>query len=77
MFEDLKKVLDELHEIELSLKNNQKVLDKMESEKFTLEKKLNAVTNEYNIIKSNLDLMLCKKREMEKIVNEMIKNINK
>lgn len=76
MFEELKKVLDEFYELELSLSNNQKALDKIENDKINLEKKLETVTREYNFIKSNTDLMLDKKREMEKRINEMIKNIN-
>ena len=77
MFEELKKVLDEFYQLELSLSNNQKALDKIENDKINLEKKLETATREYNFIKSNTDLMLDKKREMEKRINEMIKNINK
>ena len=77
MFEELKKVLDEFYELELSLSNNQKALDKLENDKHNLEKKLETVTREYNFIKSNTDLMLDKKREMEIKINEMINNINK
>ena len=71
------KGIDEFYNLELSLSNNQKVLDKLENDKINLEKKLETVTREYNFIKSNTDLMIDKKREMEKRINEMIKNINK
>ena len=77
MFEDLKKVLDEFYNLELTISNNQKVLDKLENDKINLEKKLNIITNDYNIIKSNTDLMVNKKKEMESKINEMINNINK
>ena len=76
MFKDLKEVLDEFYNLELTISNNQKVLDKLENDKINLEKKLNAVTNEYDIIKSNTDLMINKRKEMEIKINEMINNIN-
>ena len=77
MFKDLKEILDEFYNLELTITNNQKVLDKLENVKINLEKKLNTVTNEYNIIKSNTDLMVNKRKEMEIKINEMINNINR
>ena len=77
MFKELKEILDEFCNLELTISNNQKVLDKLENDKINLEKKLNAVTNEYDIIKSNTDLMVNKKKEMESKINELINNINK
>ena len=77
MFKDLKEVLDEFYNLELTITNNQKVLDKLENDKINLEKKLNIITNDYNIIKSNTDLMVNKKKEMEIRINEMINNINR
>ena len=77
MFKDLKEVLDEFYNLELTITNNQKVLDKLENDKINLEKKLNTVTNDYNIIKSNTELMVNKRKEMEIKINEMINNINK
>ena len=77
MFKELKEMLDEFYNLELTISNNQKVLDKLENDKINLEKKLNAVTNEYDIIKSNTDLMINKRKEMEIRINEMINNINK
>ena len=77
MFKDLKEVLDEFYNLELTISNNQKVLDKLENDKINLEKKLNAVTNEYDIIKSNTDLMINKRKEMEIKINEMINTINR
>lgn len=77
MFEELKKVLDEFYNLEQTILNNQKVLDKLENDKINLEKKLNTITNDYNIVKSNTDIMINKKKEMEIEINEMINNINK
>ena len=77
MFKELKEILDEFCNLELTISNNQKVLDKLENDKINLEKKLNTVTNEYNIIKSNTELMVNKRKEMEIKINEMINNINK
>ena len=77
MFKELKEILDEFYNLELTISNNQKVLDKLENDKINLEKKLNIITNDYNIIKSNTDLMVNKKKEMESKINEMINNINK
>ena len=77
MFKELKEILDEFYNLELTISNNQKVLDKLENDKINLEKKLNTVTNEYDIIKSNTDLMINKRKEMESKINEMINNINK
>ena len=77
MFKELKEILDEFYNLELTISNNQKVLDKLENDKINLEKKLYTVTNEYNIIKSNTDLMINKRKEMEIRINEMINNINK
>ena len=77
MFKELKEILDEFYNLELTISNNQKVLDKLENDKINLEKKLNTVTNEYNIIKSNTELMVNKRKEMEIKINEMINNINK
>ena len=77
MFEELKKALDEFYELETTIKNNQKVIDKLEGEKHSLEKKLEGINNEYNTIKSVTDDMEQKRKELECIINEMIKNINK
>ena len=77
MFKDLKEILDEFYNLELTITNNQKVLDKLENDKINLEKKLNIITNDYNIIKSNTELMVNKRKEMEIKINEMINNINK
>ena len=77
MFKELKDILDEFYNLELTISNNQKVIDKLENDKINLEKKLNTVTNEYNIIKSNTELMVNKRKEMEIKINEMINNINK
>ena len=77
MFKELKEILDEFYNLELTISNNQKVIDKLENDKINLEKKLNTVTNEYNIIKSNTELMVNKRKEMEIKINEMINNINK
>ena len=77
MFEELKKVLDEFYKLEQTITNNQKVIDKLENDKINLEKKLNIITNDYDIIKSNTDLMVNRKKELECIINEMINNINR
>ena len=77
MFKELKEMLDEFYNLELTITNNQKVLDKLENDKINLEKKLNIITNDYNIIKSNTDLMVIKKKEIEIIINEIINNINR
>ena len=77
MFEELKKALDEFYDLETTIKNNQKVMDKLEGEKYTLEKKLETVTVDFNFVKSNTNLMEERKKELEFIINELIKNINK
>ena len=77
MFKELKKALDLFYDLESTIKNNQKVIDKLEGEKHTLEKKLKGINNEYDTIKSVTDDLEQKRKEMEKIINEMIRNINK
>ena len=77
MFEELKKALDEFYDLETNIKNNQKVIDKLEGKKHSLEKKLKGVKNEYDTIKSVTDDLEQKRKELEIIINEMIKNINK
>ena len=77
MFKELKEILDEFYNLELTISNNQKVLDKLENDKINLEKKLNIITKDYNIIKSNTELMINKRKEMEIKINEMINNINR
>lgn len=77
MFKELKMLLDEFYDLELTIKNNQKVLDKLEGEKYTLEKKLNSVINDYNTIKSNTDSIESRRIELEYLINEAIRNINK
>ena len=77
MFEELKKVLDEFYDLETTIKNNQKVIDMLEGEKHSLEKKLKGINNEYDTIKSLTYEMEQKRKEMEKSINEMIRNINK
>ena len=76
MFEELKKVLDEFYDLETTTKNNQKVIDKLEGEKHSLEKKLKGINNEYDTIKSVTDDLEQKRKELECIINEMIKDIN-
>lgn len=77
MFKELKMLLDEFYDLEVKINKNQKSLDKLESEKQTLEKKLKGVTFHYNVVKANSNIMLQKKKEMENKINDMIKDINK
>lgn len=77
MFKELKNKLDKFYELEQTFKNNQKAMDKLEGEIYSLEKKLSSLIEDYNIIKKINTDIVNERKKMEKIINEMIRNINK
>ena len=77
MFKELKMLLDEFYELEGTIKDDQKIIDKLESEIKTLEKRLNALYDDYKLYVENNNDMVERRRELENIINNKIKEINK
>ena len=77
MFKELKMLLDEFYELEGTIKDDQKIINKLESEIITLEKRLNTLYDDYKLYVENNNDMVEKKRELEIIINNKIKEINK
>ena len=77
MFKELKMLLDEFYELEGTIKDDQKIIDKLESEIKTLEKRLNSLYDDYKLYVENNNDMVERRRELENIINNKIKEINK
>ena len=77
MFKELKMLLDEFYELEGTIKDDQKIIDKLESEIKILEKRLNTLYDDYKLYVENNNDMVERKRELEIIINNKIKEINK
>ena len=77
MFKELKMLLDEFYELEGTIKDDQKIIDKLESEIKTLEKRLNILYDDYKLYVENNNDMVERRRELEIIINNKIKEINK
>ena len=77
MFKELKMLLDEFYELEGTIKDEQKIIDKLEGEIKTLEKRLNILYDDYKIYVENNNDMVERRRELENIINNKIKEINK
>ena len=77
MFKELKMLLDEFYELEGTIKDDQKIIDNLESEIKTLEKILKSLYDDYKLYVENNNDMVERKRELEIIINNKIKEINK
>ena len=76
MFKELKILLDEFYELEGTIKDDQKIIDNLESEIKTLEKRLNALYDDYKFYVENNNDMVKRKKELENLINIKIREIN-